>query len=135
MAQIDNFADIIDSRDIIARIEHLAQLREPGPVDLGDDNDTDQDTLFAELDSLEKLVLQASQYADDWEYGAQLIRDSYFLDEYVKELVIDCGYFPNNKGIDWSAWPYRCIDWDQVAFELTDDYTEIDFDGVSYWVR
>lgn len=42
---------------IIERINHLRQLRQPGPVDLGpEDNDTDQDQLFAELADLERLA-------------------------------------------------------------------------------
>lgn len=42
---------------IIERINHLRQLRQPGPVDLGpEDNGTDQDQLFAELSELERLA-------------------------------------------------------------------------------
>jgi hypothetical protein len=144
MPDISNQDDVIDSRDVIERLEHLAHLHQAGPVDMGDDNDTDQDDLFAEERALTKLAEEASQYADDWEFGEILIRDSYFKD-YARELVEECGYFnaprqsmstysePNT--IDWSAWPYRCIDWDQVAKELLQDYTAVDFDGVTYWIR
>jgi hypothetical protein len=27
------------------------------------------------------------------------------------------------------------IDWEQAAYELKQDYTEVNFDGVSYWIR
>lgn len=43
--------------DAIDRIAHLSQLRQPGPVDLGvDDNEQSQDVLFAELRALENLL-------------------------------------------------------------------------------
>ena len=71
---ISNTDDVIDSRDVIERIEHLRQLRQPGPVDLGDEDDAQaQDDLFAELAALEKLAEEASDYAPDWEYGEALI--------------------------------------------------------------
>jgi hypothetical protein len=28
-----------------------------------------------------------------------------------------------------------CIDWDQAARELQVDYFDVDFDGVTYWIR
>ena len=28
-----------------------------------------------------------------------------------------------------------CIDWAQAARELRMDYTSVDFDGVTYWIR
>lgn len=126
---MDNRDDIIDSWDVIARIEHLSQLREPGPVDLGDDNYTPQDELFAELAALEKLAEEASGYAADWEHGEQLIRDSYF-ETYARELADDiCAIDDNAK------WPMTCIDWEQAACELQMDYTSVEFDGVTYWIR
>jgi hypothetical protein len=43
--------------EIEARIKHLSALRQPGPVDLGpEDNETDQDSLFAELGTLEAML-------------------------------------------------------------------------------
>ena len=32
-------------------------------------------------------------------------------------------------------WPNTCIDWDQAAGELKMDYSAVDFDGVTYWIR
>jgi hypothetical protein len=43
-------------QEIEARIEHLSALHQSGPVDLGlEDNETDQDSLFAELATLEAM--------------------------------------------------------------------------------
>jgi hypothetical protein len=128
MTAIDNFQDVIDSRDVIARIEHLEQLRQPGPVDLGEDNAADQDSLFAELAALEKLAAEAEQYADDWEYGAQLIRESYFT-EYARELCEETGCVPENLP------HYIVVDWEATARNIKADYTTVDFAGVAYLVR
>ena len=122
------YDDTIDSRDVIAAIEHLAQLREPGPVDLGsEDNAAAQEDLFDELRALEALAEQGERSFDDWRYGATLIRDSYFQ-EYAQDLAHDIGSVP-----DGVAWPMTCIDWEQAARELRMDYTPITFGGVTYW--
>lgn len=119
--EINNAHDTIDSRDVIERIETLrAYLSEPGEAD------TDAQ---AELDSLFKLAKHGEAYADDWEYGATLVRGTYF-EEYARELAEDCDMIDHD-----AAWPMRCIDWKQAADELRVDYTAIDFDGETYWIR
>lgn len=127
---IDSFADILDVRDIIARVEHLEQLREDDAVDLGDD----KDILFAEMASLEVLLSELKDNGGDeqWRgawYPVTLIRDSYFKD-YAQELAEDVGAVKVN-----ATWPYTCIDWNQAARELQMDYTCADFNGVTYWFR
>lgn len=134
MTDITNSDDCIDIRNVIERVEHLEALLTPGPVDLGDDNETDQGTLFAELALLEKLLAECEgnggdhEWRGDW-YPVTLIRDSYFK-EYAQELAEDIGLIKSD-----AAWPYTCIDWDQAARELRMDYTSVAFDGVDYWVR
>ena len=112
---ISNDADIIDSRDVIERINELE-----------DSLDSDE---AAELAALRALAEEASDYAPDWEYGEALIRDSYFKD-YAQELAEDCCDMPAN-----APWPLYCIDWDRAARELQMDYTAVEFDGVTYWIR
>lgn len=132
--EITNSDDVIDVRDVIARVEHLEQLRQPGPVDLGDDNDTDQDTLFAELATLESLLDELrgnggdEQWRGDW-YPVTLIRDSYFT-EYAQELAEDIGAISSEH-----SWPLNCIDWKQAADELLVDYAAVMFDGIEYYYR
>jgi len=113
---INNTQDIIDSRDIIERIEELES-----------DENIDE-TEICELKELQNVEEQAS-FTGDWEYGKTLIRDSYFK-EYAQELAEDCGMIPNDL-----KWPSDCIDWDQAAQKLQYDYTSIDYDGVEYWIR
>ncbi len=121
--EISNYDDVIDSRDVIARIEELEALQADPEGDGLDDDEAH------ELEALRALAEEASGYAEDWTYGETLIRDSYFV-TYAQELAEDIG------AIDRDAkWPNTCIDWDQAARELQVDYTSVSFDGVDYWVR
>ena len=119
---IDNSMDVIDSRDVIARIEELENDRDDENVGL-------LEIEVAELEALTALADEASDYAPDWQYGATLIRDSYFED-YAQELAEDIGAIGSN-----ATWPNNCIDWERATRELQMDYTEVDFDGVTYWIR
>ena len=120
--EITNAADVLDSRDIIARIDYLAYLDdEPATDDNADER--------AELAALRALADDAEGYSDDWRHGATLIRDSYFQD-YAQDLAEDCDMIP--AGL---SWPCTCIDWEQAALELQMDYTAVEFGGVTYWVR
>lgn len=133
---IDNTADILDSRDVIARIEELTSERDgfvigapdgtetPAPEQWAEENPDESD----ELAALEKLADEASPYSDDWEYGSPLIRDSYFRD-YAEELAEDIGAV--NKD---ATWPNNFIDWESATDALKQDYTSVEFDGVTYWI-
>ena len=113
---IENSQDVIDSRDVIARIEYLQEL---------ETRDEDED---AELKALQALASEADS-SPDWKYGETLIRDSYFQD-YAQELAEDCGMIPPDL-----KWPCNCIDWEKACSELKYDYSLVDFDGVDYWIR
>lgn len=121
--EISNSENIIDSRDVIARIEYLEYLKEDETVEWEGTNEAE------ELEKLQALADEASG-ADDWSYGATLIRDSYFT-EYVQELCKDIGDLPAE--LPWYIEAH--IDWDGVATDIAQDYISVDFDGVTYWVR
>lgn len=146
MSDPTNHDDIIDSRDIIARIEELGDsLRAACDQSYGEAGATDaqfpawlakvkSDTDSEHYDELtEWLALKAladeAEGCADWQHGEQLIRDSYF-ETYAQELADDCGMINSD-----STWPNNCIDWEKAARELQMDYTSVDFDGVTYWIR
>lgn len=83
---------------------------------------------FDEYTALKALADEAEGYADDWEYGSTLIRDSHFVDA-MQELCADIGDVPKDMP------SYLVIDWDATAENLKADYTSVEFDGVTYWVR
>lgn len=123
---ISNSDDVIDSRDVIARIEELEALQ----VD-----DAENWTL-EDHDELMALRELASDGEDSpgWVHGESLIRESYFTD-YIRELIADCYEMP--KEINSGAWPYRHfnLDYEAAAEEAKVDYSELDFGGVTYLIR
>ena len=116
---ISNHYDIIDSRDVVSRIEDL------GSVDVGELTDSERD----ELAALTRLAADGELAAYDWSDGVAIVRESHFV-RYAQELADDCGLLKSS-----AEWPHCCIDWELAANELKHDYTPIEFDGVTYWTR
>lgn len=143
---ISNTDDMIDSRDVIERIEELTSDRNIFTEHRENVNVQDVDGYNAavadlkewhedydhELADLESLADEASDYAADWESGEQLIRDTYF-EEYAEQLADDLGITNGNNGD--AMWPLYCIDWERAARDLQMDYTSVEFGGVTYWIR
>jgi len=121
ITEITNDADVIDSRDIKTRIADLETQRDEGN-DYGEDE-------AAELASLQVLASAGESASADWHYGETLIRDSYFED-YARDTAESIGAIQSDAG-----WPMDYIDWPAAADALKMDYTSVDFDGVTYWVR
>ena len=119
---IDNSQDVIDSREVIERIDYLAYLDDEPEAERDEDD-------WKELQALRALAEEAEGYAADWKYGEALIRESYFT-EYARELAEDIGAVKDD-----ATWPNNCIDWDEAARLLKQDYTTVDFDGVDYYIR
>jgi hypothetical protein len=120
MRDLDLTNDIIDVRDIIARIEEI------------DDNASDDDR--RERAYLETLMTELEtcgggdeQWRGDW-YPITLIADSYFTD-YARELLEDCGDLPRELP------HYIEIDWDATARNIRVDYTPVTIGGATYWTR
>jgi hypothetical protein len=50
--------------------------------------------------------------------------------DYAQELAEECDMVPDNI-----TWPCDCIDWEKAARELRYDYSEIEFDDITYLIR
>jgi CRISPR/Cas system-associated endonuclease Cas1 len=144
----NNGMDLIDSRDIIERIESL-ELDLEIAADMEANklhqrwtlwhawknkpetylDEGEQETIQQELKILKAVEEEAEGSASDWRYGETLIRCTYFK-EYAQELAEDCGMVTKD-----SSWPNDCLDWDRAARELKIDYTTVDYDGIEYWIR
>lgn len=153
---IGNDEDVIDSREIIERIEELDQLRieagsnaydaimdDPGIRENGQDvntvadmaretalSDFDKTDEGHELKTLQALASECEGYGD-WDGGETLIRGTHFT-EYAQQMADDTIEKFEEKS---STWPFNCIDWDKASDELKHDYMAVDYDGVEYWMR
>ena len=120
----DNTDELIDSRDVIERMQEL--------LDAIEDNDTSFDDTECyehchELRLLGELGDDATDYADDWEDGVVLVRDSFWT-EWAQQDAEDIYELPTEG-------PASYIDWEAYARDLQMDYTGVEFDGVTYWTR
>lgn len=129
--ELNNTDDIIDVRDMIARVEELEDERDAFDTESGNFEDSDEG---AELAKLEEVLADLQgmggdeQWRGDW-YPITLIRDTYFKD-YAQELAEEIGAIPEG-----ATWPCTCIDWDQAARELQYNYSGVEIDGITYWTR
>lgn len=122
MADVDNNQEQIDSRHVIELIEDLEQ-------EVTDDTITRDD--MRDLDTLRALASKGEDYAEDWEYGASLIRFDYFT-TYIKDFVSET----SGEALENMPEFLRdAIDWEVVAESMMDDYTEFDYEGVTYYTR
>ena len=117
---ISKYDNTIDSRDVDARISELSDMVE---------DDTIDEEEKEELEALRAFKEEVAGYAPDWPDGCALINDDYFT-EYAQDLAYDRGFIDNAGN-----WPYTCIDWEQATRELQQDYTSVEFDGQTFWVR
>lgn len=139
---ISNNEDILDSVDIIGRIDYLLDLQytyqehnkieEYKGLGMSDERwgNWESSDEGIELNTLLHIQEDCEGYVSDWGYGVPLIRESYWVG-YCKELVVDTDGLPNNLPL----YIKDNIDWDGVAEDLKADYTETEFDGVTYFVR
>ena len=121
-------SEIIDSRDLIARIDELQAMRDAHLESIGlpmPEADLDED----EAEELAELLALADQGIEDWIYGATLIREDYFV-AYAQDLAQDIGAIGRDM-----QWPLSHIDWEAAADALKLDYTEVELGGHTYYVR
>jgi len=114
---IDRYADTLDSRDIIARIEDL----------LAHQNDLNADEQH-ELDALLSLEEDA-KVAPHWPCGVTLVNDRYFEAHAYALAEDDVGQNTLKR------WPYTCIDWEQAALDLQQrEYQPCTYQGQTFWI-
>jgi len=87
-------------------------------IDFGDEE-------ALELAELEELESEVSGFM----HGETMIPVDQFED-YARDFADDIGAIDKN-----ASWPCSCIDWEQAARELAMDYSEVTYQGESYYVR
>lgn len=104
---------VIDSRDIIERIEELE-----GQDELEE----------SEKEELALLKEFEDENIPEWNDGAILIDSDYWV-EYVKELLEDVGDIPRDLP------HYIAINWDKTADNISQDYSIITVNGNDWYYR
>lgn len=138
MTKFSNSDDMIDVRDITARIEELEDEQNDFEHD-DDGNRTEADWADANPDDAAELATLASLMSDlagyggdvQWRgawYPAVLIAESHFAD-YCQELVEDIHDMPDGMP------SYLVINWKATADNLRIDYSEVEFDGETFLYR
>lgn len=130
-----NAPEIIDSRDVIERIEELESFAEY-IEELAEDPDENYDELIDvrdeydadEYDALVEFRDSGADLVSDWEHGETFIREDAFTD-YAMELLSGIGYLP----ADMPGW--IVIDREETADNMKIDYTEYTFRGETYYAR
>lgn len=111
-----------EAEDEDQTLEESAELaeeeRDNAKLDFGEDEE-------AELKELEELESEVGE----WRHGETLIPVDDFED-YARQLAEDIGSIKGDEG-----WPLNHIDWKAAADELTSDYSEVEYQGTSYYVR
>lgn len=160
--EISNSEDVIDSRDVIERIDELESERQALVDAVTDAEDTladanDPTSAIAdnpsEIVELEGAVDSAKDELQEWDVnnGDELKSLKALAEEGEGspdwshgETLIRDSYFEDYAqqlaedigAINRNAsWPNDCIDWEAAADALKMDYFSVDFDGVDYWIR
>lgn len=150
-SDFDDLESAVESakEDLEAAKEKAAELQ---ALVVGVDSDGSEHDLLADAQSdvtkAEEALAEAEKTFEDWQESAegdelQNLKDigddlSTYRDEsgipesefenYARELHEDINGSNDN-------WPYNCIDWERAAEQLKADYTTIDYDGNTYYVR
>ena len=124
--ELDN--DDGEDEDYMTTIEEALSTAEDAYSAAKEELQDFKDEYGDKLDSLKKLAEEGESAATDWTYGECMIRESYFT-EYSMQSIKDCGELPQDIP------SYIEIDEEKTAENLKQDYQEIDFDGVTYYIR
>ena len=137
--------DCIDTRDLIEKIDELKQQILDSFLETfehyEDQTDDFDDILFEEeeiqnwkgdwedeLKEIEEIDKIEDELGSEFDYGVTLVHEDYF-EEYTEELLIDCGYISK----DFPSWIE--IDWEATANNVKQDYTEVEYQGETYYGR
>ena len=137
--------DCIDTRDLIEKRDELKQQILDSFLETfehyEDQTDDFDDILFEEeeiqswkedwedeLKEIEEIDNIENELGSAFDYGVTLVHEDYFED-YTEELLIDCGYISK----DFPSWIE--IDWEATANNVKQDYTEVEYQGETYYGR
>ena len=137
--------NIIDTRDLIGTRDELKEQILDSFLDdfphYADMTESFEDIRFEEeeldswkldwvedLSEITRIDELENEIGSEFEDGVQLIEEAYFED-YCADLLEDLGYISR----DFPSWIE--IDWGATASNIRLDYSEVEFDGITYLYR
>lgn len=137
--------DIIDTRDLIEKRDELKQSILDSFLETfehyEDRTECFDDILFEEeeiqswkedledeFEQIEEINKIEDEIGSEFDYGCTLVSKDYW-EEYVENLLKDCGYISKNL----PSWIE--IDWEATANNVKQDYTEVEYQGQTYYGR
>lgn len=138
MSTFDLTDNVIYTSDLKAHIDYLETVRDEADEandpdsDLNADERNDAWDAWAEVHEEYTMLTEFwDEYStSNWEYGETLVNENYFT-EYAEELAGDL----YGSQITNAAWPFNTIDWDEAGEALKMDYTAVELDGTTFYVR
>jgi hypothetical protein len=121
----------IDTRDLAAELTELedraeyAAMHTEDPESFPNPEPLDED----EANRLAELRELADEIGEEFPHGETMIPVDEF-EAYAEEMAEDNGYLQ-----EFPKWPLNHIDWTAAAEELAQDYSEVEWEGTSYYVR
>jgi hypothetical protein len=155
MDQITNSENIIRISDVTDRFEELLREREDHDEENGTERDADgklgaqhrdhdgepnagtweyENPYEAEeLENLGKLLVDCAGHTGNYKWDGNWYPDFLIADDhfptYAEEYANDSGAI-SRENASWIV-----IDWNATAEGLKQDFSSVDFDGVTYWYR
>lgn len=117
----------LEQADELVRLQVAIWTAQDG-TEYAESSDWDEE-IETEWRETKAFIDEAEGYGD-FRHGETLIRDDEF-ENYARELASDLGYTDQKA----DHWPFTCIDWEQAATELQQDYSSVEFGGYTYWMR
>ena len=120
---VDSFNEYFDTEigDFDELIKHIDNSDNKDVEEWRDDKVYD----FEHIDEINELEDEISEFS----FGEILILEDDFI-EYCEDMVADCYYLTNVP-----SFIKNNINWEGVASDLSVDYTNVTYQGVSYLVR
>ena len=81
---------------------------------------------YAHIEEIDNIENECEEF----ECGCTLV-DEYNFEEYAEEELEQCGYFDK----DFPQWIKNNINWEGIASDMKQDYSEVDYQGTTYLYR
>lgn len=79
----------------------------------------------------EQIIAESGYTREDWESQDEILIPRSEFKDYAEELANDIGAIDTRN----SSWLTGCVDWDQAADKLEQDYSSVTVDNEEYLYR